>query len=55
MGAISTLPRDLWVFFILRFTKIRNLHPDNLALCGALIGTHCLRINIPCDPAVRVP
>jgi len=55
MGAISTLHRDLWVFFILRFTQIRNHHPDNLALCGALIGTHCLRIDIQCDPAVGVP
>ena len=34
MGAISTLPLDLGVFFILRLTQIRNHHPYNIALCG---------------------
>ena len=36
-------------------THARNHHPYNLALCGALIGAHCLRVDIQCDPAVRVP
>ena len=55
MGAISILPCRLWVFFILRFTQIRNHHPYNLALCGPLVRGRRLRLHLKRDPAVRVP
>ena len=55
MGAISTLTRDLWVFFILRFTQIRNHHPDNLASSGSLVRGRRLRVHLKRDPAVGVP
>ena len=55
MGAIGTLSCFLRVCSTLRFTQIRNHHPYNLALCGALVRVRCLRIYVKRDPAVRVP
>ena len=55
MGAISSSSNILRVCFILRFTQIRNHHPYNLALCGALVRTHRLRVDIKRDPAIGVP
>ena len=55
MGAISTLSRLLRVRFTLRLTQIRNHHPYNLALCGALVRGRGLRVHVKRDPAVGVP
>ena len=55
MGAISTLPLDSGVFFILRLTQIGNHHPYNLALCGPLVGGGRLRVDLKGNPAVGMP
>ena len=55
MGAISTLPPILRVFFIRHFTQIRNHHPHNLALRGPLVRSRRLRVDVKGNPAVGMP
>jgi hypothetical protein len=46
---------DLCVSSRTLLTQIWNHHPNNLALRGALVRSHCLRVDLQRDPAVRVP
>jgi len=54
-GPLSSNLSFLRVHLTRLLTHAGNHHPHNLALRGALIGPHCLRVDIQRDPAVRVP